>query len=212
MLLLRSPVPLVVAALLLAVPGFAQTGHSSDKGCAEAVRYPESRDVLTPEEELEEMYKALNDSIGRYERCFNRSSTAASATESGSGEGQAAGEDHTAETEQAAKDSEGAETEQAAKDSEGAELESVASSSISGTEAPQGTEGQTGADISKQGPAAGNGLPPADIPPTDNDAYIAAQLREAAEAETDPELKAELWKEYRKYKNLPQDKNVPQAP
>ncbi len=134
--------------------------------------------------------------------------------------------DNGAETEQAAKDSEGAELEsvasssisgaeapqetgsqtgQAAKGSEGAELESVASSSISGTEAPQKTESQTDVDIAKPGSAAGNGQPPADIPPTDNDDIIAAQIRQAAETETDPEIQAELWNEYRKYKNLPQE-------
>jgi hypothetical protein len=29
---------------------------------------------------------------------------------------------------------------------------------------------------------------------------VARQLREAAEKETDPELKAKLWEEYRRYK------------
>jgi hypothetical protein len=34
-----------------------------------------------------------------------------------------------------------------------------------------------------------------------DDDVVARQLREAAEAETDPVLKAQLWKEYKKYKN-----------
>jgi hypothetical protein len=33
-----------------------------------------------------------------------------------------------------------------------------------------------------------------------DDDVVARQLREAAENETDPELKKKLWEEYRKYK------------
>lgn len=39
------------------------------------------------------------------------------------------------------------------------------------------------------------------VPTGDDDDIIARQLREAAEAETDPEIKEKLWAEYRKYKN-----------
>ena len=35
----------------------------------------------------------------------------------------------------------------------------------------------------------------------DNDDVVARQIREAAEKETDPELKQKLWDEYRKYKS-----------
>ena len=42
--------------------------------------------------------------------------------------------------------------------------------------------------------------PPADIPDGADDDIIARQLREAAENETDPELREKLWDEYRKYK------------
>jgi len=41
---------------------------------------------------------------------------------------------------------------------------------------------------------------PADIPDGSDDDVVARQLREAAEKETDPELKARLWEEYRRYK------------
>jgi len=41
---------------------------------------------------------------------------------------------------------------------------------------------------------------PADIPDGSDDDVVARQLREAAEKETDPELKAKLWEEYRNYK------------
>ncbi len=41
---------------------------------------------------------------------------------------------------------------------------------------------------------------PADIGDGSGDDVVARQLREAAENETDPELKAKLWEEYRRYK------------
>ncbi|MGB7451969.1 MAG: hypothetical protein WBM36_07570 [Lysobacterales bacterium] len=41
---------------------------------------------------------------------------------------------------------------------------------------------------------------PADIGDGSDDDVVARQLREAAEKETDPELKAKLWEEYRRYK------------
>ena len=44
---------------------------------------------------------------------------------------------------------------------------------------------------------------PDDIPPADNDSVFEKQIRQAAENETDPELRERLWNEYRKYKGLP---------
>lgn len=49
----------------------------------------------------------------------------------------------------------------------------------------------------------GNGALPSDIPPPDNDSALEAQIRRAAMQETDPRLQAELWNEYRRYKELP---------
>jgi hypothetical protein len=40
-----------------------------------------------------------------------------------------------------------------------------------------------------------------DIPSGNDDDIVARQIREAAENETDPELRKKLWEEYRKYKN-----------
>ena len=48
-----------------------------------------------------------------------------------------------------------------------------------------------------------NGKLPEDIPSVANDDIIAKQIRQAAIEETDPVVKAELWNEYRRYKNLP---------
>ena len=44
------------------------------------------------------------------------------------------------------------------------------------------------------------GSAPDDIPDARDDDIIARQLREAAMAESDPELREALWEEYRRYK------------
>ncbi len=65
------------------------------------------------------------------------------------------------------------------------------------------TQGETsygaGAGSGVQRQAGRQGVP-ADIPAGNDDDVVARQLREAAEKETDPELKKKLWEEYRKYK------------
>jgi hypothetical protein len=48
--------------------------------------------------------------------------------------------------------------------------------------------------------AGGAGAPPSTHASSADDDIVARQLREAAEKETDPELKAKLWKEYEAYK------------
>lgn len=48
--------------------------------------------------------------------------------------------------------------------------------------------------------SGGTGTPPGSYTPSPDDDIVARQLREAAEKETDPELKAKLWKEYEEYK------------
>jgi hypothetical protein len=71
----------------------------------------------------------------------------------------------------------------------------------------QGVEGDGGrpaggpADSSIGSGEAGNDSDqPEDIPDGSDDDVVARQLREAAEKENDPELKAKLWEEYRRYK------------
>lgn len=66
---------------------------------------------------------------------------------------------------------------------------------ISGVE----TEGGPGAGGGIQKPSA-YGVSGGTLPPPKDDDIVARQLREAAEKETDPELKKKLWEEYWKYK------------
>jgi len=79
-----------------------------------------------------------------------------------------------------------------------------------GAEGSEGSDGEPGAESGdgSYGAGAGTGTrrqgrspgTPADIPDGSDDDVVARQLREAAEKETDPELKKKLWEEYRKYK------------
>ena len=66
----------------------------------------------------------------------------------------------------------------------------------SGGTADTETAGQNGSRKGKKGPT-GKERAPADY---EDDDIVARQLREAAENETDPELKEKLWKEYEEYK------------
>jgi hypothetical protein len=67
-----------------------------------------------------------------------------------------------------------------------------------GEEAMQSTGSQGG--IARTHDPSGQTVPREDIPDGQDDDIVARQLREAAEQETDPELKERLWEEYRKYK------------
>ena len=83
--------------------------------------------------------------------------------------------------------------------------ESSSSSAQSGQTAQGGTSsgahsnvGAGSADIDH----SAYGAPGGKLPPPQDDDIVARQLREAAEKETDPELKKKLWEEYWKYKGV----------
>jgi len=72
----------------------------------------------------------------------------------------------------------------------------------SATTADGGAAGAPGA--AGQGPTAGQAgapAPPAALPDPSGDDVVARQLREAAERERDPGLRARLWDEYRRYRS-----------
>jgi hypothetical protein len=68
-----------------------------------------------------------------------------------------------------------------------------------GGQGKPGDAGGAGRETGGWGPG-GSGAPPTTYTPSPDDDIVARQLREAAEKETDPELKAKLWKEYEEYK------------
>lgn len=68
----------------------------------------------------------------------------------------------------------------------------------SGPGAHPGAQGSAGAGSSTK--ASRDGVPGGKLPPPEDDDIVARQLREAADKESDPELKKKLWEEYWKYK------------
>jgi len=180
--------------------GYAQENPGDSVDCTDvSVNYLDDP-TLTREERLRLMDKAFFDSLNKFELCQAAIKTAGSANaEDGAagGLGDSAGE--------------------AGGESTG---ESVASSTMSGTDTPrvdssaeniktgESAEGQTSQSTEETGTAnngmtRSNGKLPEDIPSANNDDTLAAQIRYAAENETDPVKREKLWNEYRKYKGLP---------
>lgn len=189
----------------LAYTGLSQADESVNNGpdCENvSVDYLDDPS-LTRAEKLARMEQALSDSLHRFELCNMAISANSSSTNNGNGSDSGSGTDGGGDSGNG----------NAAGGASG--TESVASDTMQGTEqAPstdttaataansqESTESGSG-DISASGNIAKNGKIPEDIPPADNDDAIAAQIRVAAEAETDPEIRKKLWDEYRKYKGM----------
>jgi hypothetical protein len=83
----------------------------------------------------------------------------------------------------------------------GTESDSTADGSAEGREGRSGAQGSAGAGDSDVDHSV-YGAPGGKLPPPEDDDIVARQLREAAEKETDPELKKKLWEEYWKYKGV----------
>ena len=77
------------------------------------------------------------------------------------------------------------------------------SSKTSGDSEGEGLADKQGLPEVHQASVNSNGKVPEDIPSVDNDSVLEAQIRLAAVNEKDPEIRAKLWNEYRKYKGLP---------
>ena len=148
----------------------------------------------TPEEQIAALDALLNAGLGEYDEKLlreqerikaqapNNNSAGGGGGTGGSGDG-SEGEGSEGESESEGQNSDG--TAGDARDNEGASGQQQGGpvDSSSGS-TPQGND----SDL------------PSDIPDGSDDDVVARQLREAAEKETDPELKAKLWEEYRRYK------------
>ena len=158
--------------------------------------------TLTRQEKLALMAKALDDSLNKFELCQLSQSSSANGGAAGGSGGAAAGSGSN-------NGGEGTES-SAASNGQGP---SIASDAMQGTETEATENTATGSASNAQqqdatseqntsSAAVGNGKIPEDIPSADNDDAIAAQIRKAAELETDPEIREKLWDEYRKYKGM----------
>lgn len=170
----------------------ADDEQTAEVNCGEAdIRYRDDPS-LSRAQRIVLMEKAFYDSINRFEACkFADQSSSSSANNSGGGSGSGAEGD--------------------AEQSDGlSENNATASQEMQGTdpalEIPPSMTEQDMQDsesgITQSPASARNGAVPKDIPAANNDDAIAAQIRLAAESETDPEIREKLWNEYRKYKGL----------
>lgn len=178
---------------------------------------------LTHEERLRLMDKAFLESLNKFELCRSAKEAAAASEGAASDGVTAVGDSPGGVSGDSSENSSGDSSGKAGGTSAGA---SAASSAMSGTEAPENDSFADGIETAAQGGLQGsqnpkevdsniggnntsgnmkqaNGKLPEDIPTAQNDDALAAQIRYAAQNETDPVKREQLWNEYRKYKGLP---------
>lgn len=160
----------------------------------------------TPQEQIAALDRMLNAGLGEYdEKLLREQERIKAATPNDNSD---AGGDGGAGDGSEGDGSEGDGSEGDGSEGEGAEGGSEGEGQETGG-SPGGNPGDQSGDQRSGGPedsSSGSGEggsdrdQPSDIPDGSDDDVVARQLREAAEKETDPELKAKLWEEYRRYK------------
>lgn len=156
------------------------------------------------EQELEELEKELNESLGDFDEEIQREKTFAEERANDNiddGPLGGVGVFESYEEEQAGSSSSSSGTASAS----GQSSDSNATSSSDSSESANA--GDVTGDQESQSEGIGSEQEDEDVPLVDvpdqivDDDIVARQIREAAENETDPELKEALWAEYRKYKS-----------
>jgi hypothetical protein len=177
--------------------------------------------TLTHEERLRLMDKAFLESLNKFELCRAAKEMAAAskgtadngaAADSGALSGgaskdspeNASGEAGSTSTGASAASSAMSGTQMPENDSSAQGIETAAQGSLQGSQNPKETDRNTGGNNTSGNMKKPNGKLPEDIPSAQNDDALAAQIRYAAENETDPVKRDQLWNEYRKYKGLPE--------
>ncbi|WP_339777827.1 hypothetical protein [uncultured Methylophaga sp.] len=186
----------IIFPIVLSVSLNVNAEESSEviEDCGEVeIRYSDSPE-LTRAERIALMEKAFFDSVNRFESCNlsdpnNTSATGSDGGDQGGGENQAG---NAGNSSVASQEMQGTEPE--------TETESSMPAQAGTADSDEPSENEGGSVVSSGG--ADNGAIPEDIPSANNDDAIAAQIRLAAEAEQDPEIKKKLWNEYRKYKGM----------
>ena len=185
-------------------PATASTGAAGDPA-AGAAPAGASGPGQTSDERRAAIDKQLNDSLGSFdaelrteqqrvahERDARRATAAGSATADGQGADKSGGSPGTASTEAPQDDA----------DKPGA------SGRHPGRARPRDPSGDLKSEKASKKPDdnAGNGASAREIPDGSDDDVVARRLRQAAQQETDPELKEKLWQEYIDYKRNAQGK------
>lgn len=179
---------LAMLCLMLSSTAAGEESQDAEQDCGQSEIHYVDDPSLTRSERLMRMEQAFFDSVNRFEACelSQQSSSSGGSAGNDSGTGTDGGD--------------GAATATASQEMQGTEAQTFPDSSPDQASPESETEipfGQNTATAS-----ADNGAIPEDIPAANNDDAIAAQIRLAAENETDPEIREKLWNEYRKYKGM----------
>jgi len=155
----------------------------------------DQRSEQTSTERTATMDAELNAGLGEFDEMLLREQerVKAAAAKSGADGGSAAGSGQGDGQGEGDSGAEGGQTGDGGESGDVADSGGQPVSSAAGEQPPSGAAGGGGTQRGARGQ-------PADIPDGSDDDLVARQLREAAEKETNPELKKKLWEEYRKYK------------
>jgi hypothetical protein len=214
---------ILAVTLLNGVPVYSQESGNTSSGnsistyddCTEINIQYKFDETLTREEFINSMDAAFFESLNKFDACqsslTNTSGGASGAVWSGDGSGGDGSMGGGSGTAAASSELSGTDSARTSSPSTPAAASAVSSQEgLSGTKPstwknPDANNGQAGKY--RSGTRSGSGKTPDDIPPADNDSVLEAQIRQAAENETDPEIKKKLWDEYRKYKGIPRTGN-----
>jgi hypothetical protein len=192
------PFSLFISCVFLFSSAFAAEPISQATDCTEMEVQADINPELSKDENLQRLSELFYESLNTVTHCESASdsvSGAQSSTEGGMGNA-AAGV--------AASDISGTESDESLSesntDSDQNAFEGTAEYASEMDAIETDDLGMAERDTEEKG---GGTKAPNDIPPADNDSIFEKQIREAAENETDPEVKERLWNEYRKYKGLP---------
>ena len=209
--------------LLIGFPVYSQESGNTSSGnnistyddCTEINIQYKFDETLTREEFINSMDAAFFESLNKFDACqsslTNTSGGASGAAGGGDGSGGDGSMGGGSGSAAASQELSGTAPARSSNPSTSAATATVSSQEgLSGTKPstwknPDVNIGQTGKY--PDGTRSGSGKTPDDIPPADNDSVLEAQIRQAAENETDPEIKKKLWDEYRKYKGIPRTGN-----
>ena len=192
------PFSLFISCVFLFSSAFAAEPISQATDCTEMEVQADINPELSKDENLQRLSELFYESLNTVTHCESASdsvSGAQSSTEGGMGNAAAS---------VAASDISGTESDESLSesntDSDQNAFEGTAEYASEMDAIETDDLGMAERDTEEKG---GGTKAPNDIPPADNDSIFEKQIREAAENETDPEVKERLWNEYRKYKGLP---------
>ena len=187
---------LVGMVTMILLPSLSNSSElSKTRDCTVIELEPEIDPNLTTQENIQRLTEQFFESVNTVQHCEPPSETASS----GAGGGATASSDLSG-------------SEAVLSDSPKASAESVGDSELSAIQqdiekalsdsSNTSSENDSGSAVA-EAKDGNNGALPDDIPSADNDSVFEAQIRAAAENETDPDVRKNLWNEYRKYKGLP---------